>query len=101
MIEPKAFTDIAAARKFASAGNAIITLQSVKTGTHYTFQIQRSDSENPKYKADPCWFVRCLTDGSADEGTFTYIGLVDKNGQFRTTKASEHMKNSHPVLAFD
>ena len=95
----KEFTSIEAARSFVSAGNAIVTLQSRKTGVHYTYRVVKSDSDDPRFP-EPVWWVSVLTDGSIDEGTLVYIGMV-RNGRFSTTKASENQKNARHVLAFD
>jgi hypothetical protein len=96
------FTSIADARAFALAGNAIITLQSTRTGSHFTYKIQAPNAEKQAAKGfepRPVWFVKLLVDGNADEGSWSYLGMI-KNGEFFATKASAHMALSPSFKAF-
>jgi hypothetical protein len=93
----KTFDTIKAAREFVLAGNALVTLQSKKTGAHYTYQVNRVEGE--KFTGGPAWFVKLLTEGSADEGQWTYIGMIFGT-RFTTTKASERMRGAPCVSAF-
>lgn len=58
--------------KFCLAGNATITLVSVRTGKRYTFRIRRPDDFDPNR---PIWFVSVLK-GSDNEADFGYIGQI-------------------------
>jgi uncharacterized protein DUF6011 len=84
------FSSIEAAKQFALAGNAIITLQSLRSGTHFTYRIQASDPEKSLANGfPPCHFVKLLTSGSADQGDWTYLGMIKGGTTFRLTKASK------------
>lgn len=78
--------------QFILAGNATFTVRSQKTETRYTFKVRKA-------KAKDVWYVSMLT-GSDNENDYAYIGLIDENGVFRLTKASQMTKESAPVLAF-
>jgi hypothetical protein len=85
------FATIADAKAFALAGNAIITLQSLRTGAHFTYKI-RSKEVAGKIQADydpsRIWFVNLLAGGSADEGNFVYLGIIKSDRQFHLTQRS-------------
>jgi hypothetical protein len=85
------------AKAFALAGNAILTLQSLKTGVHYTYKVTASKPEEGKQGVH---FVKLLTSGSADEGEFTYLGIIRAN-RFMLTKASKANEDSGCFKAFD
>lgn len=97
------FKTINEAHDFVLAGNAIITLQSVKTNTHFTYKVVKADAEKSALRGydnqGDTYFVKLLTEGSADEGTFTYMGMI-KGGQFRLTRASRVTQDSPCVKAF-
>ena len=87
------FSTLQAAKDFAFAGNAIITLESRRTGAHHTYRINLC-------KAEPgLFFVSHLINGSAEEGVFAYIGIV-KEGAFRMTKKSTASAEASSVQAF-
>jgi hypothetical protein len=101
------FATIADAKAFALAGNAIITLQSLRTGQHFTYKIQEADNE-PKpdfyvtsrsHHRGP-WFVKVLSEGCADEGNWVYLGMI-KEGAFRATKASSQFTDAPAFKAFN
>jgi hypothetical protein len=56
------------ARAFALAGNATLTLVSLKTGTRFTYRIRKGD--------DDVWFVNMLN-GPDNEADYKYLGRVD------------------------
>jgi hypothetical protein len=94
------FETLADAKAYALAGNATITLQSLKTGVHFTYKIRLADEQRaPGRDPSPAWFVKILSAGSADEGEFTYIGMI-KNGRFGLTRASRVTADSPCVKAF-
>lgn len=93
------FASIRDARFFAFAGNAIITLESLKSGAHYTYKIQQATDKESGEAKPGMFFVKLLTSGSADEGEFTYIGMVMK-AVFRLTKASKTSTEAPSVKAF-
>lgn len=71
------FTSPGAIHEFVLAGNAIVTLQSDKTGQHYTYRVQRAKGRDD-LPAD-MWFVKLLT-GADNNNAYTYIGCMDKRG---------------------
>ena len=95
------FSSITHARDFALAGNAILTLQSLKSGVHFTFKVRKPDAEEQALKnmRPDVWFVKLLTAGSADCGEFTYMGMI-REGQFTLTRASKMSPNAPAVKAF-
>lgn len=91
------FTDIQTAKEYAFAGNAIITLQSRKTNVHYTYKVGAKKGEDQS--APNLFFVRLLMDGNND-GSYSYIGIVDNQG-FRWTKNSAVPADAPSIKAFD
>jgi hypothetical protein len=85
------FTDANQAKKFTLAGNARVTLVSLKTKTRYTYRVQEADD------APGMYFVALFT-GQDNESDYSYIGMI--RGSFGTTKASKLPESSPPVAAF-
>lgn len=65
---------------FILAGNATITLRSEKTSTRYTYKIKASKDGNLHFVS--------LMNGSDNEGSFQYMGLI-RNGDY------QHGRKSH------
>lgn len=83
-------TDIA---RFVTAGNAIFTLSSKKTGAHYTFRAR----ENKKRAGE--FFVSVLS--GPDNGTdYTYFGVL-ADDKFRTSPKAELPPSAKQVLVFN
>ena len=94
------FQTIEDAKSYTFAGNATITLQSLRSGTHFTYKVKLADENKSGLNlTTPMWFVNLLADGSADDGTFRYLGIV-RNGEFRLTKASRAGADAPSVKAF-
>lgn len=98
------FANIKDAKAYALAGNATITLQSLKTGAHFTYKVQAPNKRTEKGgivldHEDPTRFVKVLASGSADDGQFIYLGVI-RDGKFTTTRASKHMIDAPSVKAF-
>ena len=87
------FSTLQDAKTFAFAGQALLTLESRRTGAHHTYKI----SECKDVKA--LFFVSHLINGSADEGSFAYLGIV-KEGRFFLTKKSTASEEAPSVQAF-
>lgn len=98
----QAFTSLEDAKAFALAGNAILTLESLKTGAHFTYKIRAGKPANERNAHLPTtvWFVDLLTNGSADEGTFHYLGMI-RDGKFAWTKATNGRQSSPSFKAFN
>jgi hypothetical protein len=95
-LKPEAFKDPKQALAFMFAGNATVTLKSLKTGDRRTFKIVEAEKRNPKDL--PLYFVN-LMNGPDNENDFVYVGIV-RNSKFTTTKASKLDMNSIAVKAF-
>jgi hypothetical protein len=96
------FKTLTEAKLFALAGNATLTLQSTRTGQHYTYKISSPSAEKQEAKGftpEAVWFVKVLSNGSADEGDFTYLGMI-KNNDFFATRASTRMQTAPCFKAF-
>ncbi len=103
MTERGQITDPAAALQFIRGGNATFTLESLKTGQHFTFKVQAPSEEterggHKRNLAGPR-FVKLLI-GPSNEDDYAYIGMLYETG-FRTTKASKVKANSPSVMALD
>lgn len=91
-----AFLNAADAKQFALSGQATLTMESERTGAHYTYKIEKATKPRP---GNPAYFVSLLM-GPNNEADYTYIGMIDNNG-FRTTEKSKLPLSSHPVAGFD
>jgi hypothetical protein len=94
------FTTAQEAREFALAGNALITLESLKTGAHLTYKIRQCNDD----KGQPVrrWFVSNLN-GPDNETDFAYIGLLDQRSgdiEFRMTAKSRASEDAPSVRGF-
>lgn len=85
----------ATARSFIFAGNAVVTLRSLKTGVRYTYRVTEAPKKNPSDVA--AYFISLLT-GANNENDYTYIGMA-RNDEFFTTRASKLPKDSAPLKA--
>ena len=90
---------------FMLAGNATITFQNVKSGTHLTYKIRMSELSDADIRQGkkPIHFVSLLT-GADNEHDYTYIGIISpdkyKNNalSFRTTGKSKMTMDSKPCM---
>lgn len=88
------FVDIDQITRFVEAGNATVTLNSMKTGKHYTYKIKKISDNSTIY------YVNLLTNGD-NSGRYTYIGTYNSVSKlFRITSKSKMTYNSTPVKAF-
>jgi hypothetical protein len=73
--------------KFFFAGKAIITIESKKTGEHFTYKIIQAFDKKLQQKEN-VWFVKVLT-GSCNSSHYTYIGTIfeDKSKYFHSVKS--------------
>ena len=90
------FGNSATALRYLLAGNATVTLVSVKTGTRFTFKITQSDDGN-------CHFVGVLT-GPDNGADYRYIGRISR-GVFwvgrKNPRPGDLDRNTPSVKAFD
>jgi len=74
------------ALKFMLAGNARLTLRSVKTGTRFTFRIRAKDVRKDE-AASPPWFVSLLN-GRENESDYTFLGTIFEDRTYRHSRKS-------------
>jgi len=79
------------ATRFIQAGNATITLKSLATETRFTYRVRESEDGR-------CFFVS-LMNGSDNESSFAYIGII-RDGEFRWTVKSRVSKDAPSFRAF-
>ena len=87
-------------REFATAGNAILTLESQKTGVHFTYRIRQAEDKNGKPVRR--WFVSVLN-GHDNNNDYAYIGLLDQASgdiEFRRTAKSRFGEDAPSVRGF-
>lgn len=89
-----ALTDPLRVREFILAGHATITLQSRKTGRHFTYKVEKGQRA-----PDHLRFVSLLT-GPDNTGDYVYMGTLT-DGHLRHTAKSRTPVDSLPWRAFD
>lgn len=72
-------------QEFLFAGNATITLRSLKTGDRYTYKVAIKKAEATS--EDPVYFVNLLR-GPDNTGDFAYMGVLRRPGTFHLTSKS-------------
>lgn len=94
--EPGRMTTAEAAERFMTAGAAVFTIRSAKTGVRYTYKVTAVPDQ-----LDTRWgkkfFVALLT-GPDNTGDFTYLGLLEGRN-FRLTTKSRMPVTAAPVKA--
>src|ERR1700683_2736175 len=98
MPHPHLMTSPADIERFLYAGHAIITLSSLRTGAHYTFEVCAATDQQPDgpERTNARYFVKVLTDGDK----YVYVGMICPGipqANFRLTKASR-MTDDSPVV---
>lgn len=86
------FSTIDAGREYATAGNATLTLQSEKTGVHFTYKVKAAKDNTELF------FVSLLS-GSDNTSDYQYLGII-REGKFTTTRASRASNDAPSVKAF-
>lgn len=70
-MHPNKFTTAAEAKAFALAGNATLTLVSVKTGTRFTYRVRASDDGSVHFVS--------LLGGPDNEADYRYLGRISRD----------------------
>jgi len=88
-------------KNFIFAGRAIFTLQSSKSGIHYTYMmsVPKEDRKNEKHDL---YFVAVLR-GPNNNSDYSYMGIVVRNGnswKFTLTKKSKIKEDAMSCVAF-
>jgi hypothetical protein len=95
--EGRRLTTAEDALRFLLAGNATVTLKSLRTGVHYTYKVQAPKDPRPGDRA--VHFVKLLT-GPQNEADYTYLGAIFEGKYFRLTKASKVSSQAPSLKAF-
>jgi len=90
-VSTHAFHDAASMAAFALAGQASMTLQSEKTGAHFSYQIDKPKANGK----DPVWFVKVKTTHD-----YEYLGMIGSRRDFRRTAKSLVPETAPSHLAF-
>jgi uncharacterized protein DUF6011 len=98
-MQAHAFPTIKDAKTFALAGNAIITLESLKTGAHFTFKVSQAKDKATGDLKTGLYFVSVLN-GQNNESDYMYIGMI-RNGGFTLTRGSRAGGDAMSVKAFN
>lgn len=81
-------------KTFLLGGNATVTIESQRSGTHYTYRARKSDDGKAT-------FVSILT-GPDNESNYQYMGLLNEGTlEVRPTKKSKFACDSVPVKAIN
>jgi len=81
---------------FATAGNAIITLESGSTGTRYTYKIRGKKNAKGNYTF---WFVSLMV-GSNNDSDYSYLGYFKDDYKLAFSDKSCRKPNDKASLAF-
>ena len=84
-------------KRFITAGNAIITLESKRTGRWFTYRIKKAKKDKDVDNAP--LFVSVLV-GSDNENSYTYMGTIFNGNTFKLTKNSKIGKDALSYKAF-
>jgi hypothetical protein len=91
-------------KAFMAAGRAVLTLESKRTGGHYTYRIRQALRRPHGLPLRNHFFVDLLT-GPDNTNDFTYIGTLENfpfgGPTFRTTQASRMGLGSKPALGLN
>lgn len=93
------FANMADARIYALAGNATITLESAKTGAHFTYKIRQALDKETGEPVAGLHFVSLLA-GADNEADYVYLGIIRNLTAFSLTKASKAGEDAPSVKAF-
>jgi hypothetical protein len=74
---PRVMTSKAEIRRFMLAGNARLTLRSLRSGAHFTYRVARAKDQDGASKN--LWFVSVLS-GPDNETDYSYAGLLEPVG---------------------
>ena len=86
---------------FITAGKAIFTCKSLKTGTRFTYKVAAPKDQSKE--ASSILFVQVLT-GSDNTSDYSFFGCLRRNGDtwsFATSPKSRISANAPSVSAFD
>ena len=79
--------------RFALAGNAVFTLESIKTGARFTYRVRAAEN-------GPMHFVSVLT-GPDNQNDYRYLGFLRRGVYFHGHAKAKISANAPSALAFD
>ncbi len=85
--------------RYATAGNATLTLRSMKTQTRFTYKIQKPKEINPNY-AYISFFVKLLN-GPDNTKNYQNLGWIHNNGSYHRSKKSRITETAPSHIAFN
>jgi hypothetical protein len=102
-VGPAHLSQATVAKGFILAGNAYFTVRSLKTGTRYTYRVNRARCSRCGKLDCSCWahptyFVALLT-GPDNTADYTYLGML-REGRFAATRATGAQAAGKPFAAF-
>ena len=86
-------------KRFVTGGNAIMTLESKRTGRWFTYKIKKSKKDIENNVENSPLFVSVLV-GSDNESSYTYMGTIFNNNSFKLTKNSKIGEDALSYKAF-
>ncbi len=101
MKQPGPLTDWPAVQEFLFAGNAIITLKSLRTDVRFTYKVRAKKEDAARVAAgtmpelEAVHFVNLLR-GPDNTADFTYMGVLRRPGRFFHTAASGKVSRAAP-----
>lgn len=78
-------------KRFLTAGKAIITLESERTGAHFTYRVTKAKDTND------LWFVSLMIGNEQ----YTYVAFFKDDMVLRTSKKSKLPLTAKPMMAFN
>jgi len=84
--------------RYSTAGNATITLKSMKTNTRFTYKIQKPKEINSK---SPVSFFVKLMNGPDNNNDFQYLGCIYTDNNYRLGKKSKITATAPSAIAFN
>ncbi len=84
--------------KYATAGNATLTLKSMKTSTRFTYKIQKPKEINQN---SPVKFFVKLLNGPDNHNNYQYMGCIYTNNSYKLGKKSKITEIAPSHIAFN
>ena len=93
----KAITNIEDIKNFVFGGNATITLESAKTGKHFTFKVRVAKKDD-----DTAPFFVSVLNGPDNYANYSYVGIINsERDSFRLTQKSKVGADAISFKAFN
>lgn len=89
----KQIRDIQDIKNFVFGGNSTVTLESAKTGKHFTFKVRKAKKDD-----DNSLFFVSLLNGPDNYTNYSYVGVISSDKQ--TFKLTQKSKVSTDALSY-